>query len=104
MEIDLNMPVWQLTVGQLLDIIIQHMGNNTATTVIDTTKSDKYVYRLAGIAELFGCSKKTASRLKQSGKIDGAIVQVGHLIVVDADKALELAGRKKKHYSRIKSD
>jgi hypothetical protein len=62
--------------------------------VVDTTKDDKrYVYQLSGLANLFGCSKTTASRIKQSGKIDEAISQIGNLIVIDADKALELAGK-----------
>ena len=56
----------------------------------------KFVYGLAGIAELFGFSKTSANRLKQSGKIDGAITQVGATIVVNAAKALELAGKKEK--------
>jgi len=52
------------------------------------------VYGLAGIARLFGCSLPTANRIKQSGKINRAITQVGRKIIVDADLALELAGRK----------
>ena len=43
---------------------------------------------------LFGCSLPTANRIKQSGKIDRAITQVGRKIIVDADLALELADRK----------
>jgi hypothetical protein len=43
--------------------------------------------------DLFGCSKTTASRIKQSGKIDSAIAQIGNKIIVDADKAIELAGK-----------
>ena len=54
----------------------------------------RYVYGLAGIACLFGCSLPTANRIKQSGKINRAITQVGRKIIVDADLALELAGRK----------
>ena len=42
----------------------------------------------------FGCSLPTANRIKQSGKINRAITQVGRKIIVDADLALELAGRK----------
>ena len=45
-------------------------------------------------SRLFGCSLPTANRIKQSGKIDRAITQVGRKIIVDADLALELAGRK----------
>jgi hypothetical protein len=53
-----------------------------------------FVYGLSGLARLFGCSLPTANRIKQSGKIDQAITQVGQKIIVDADLALELAGRK----------
>jgi hypothetical protein len=52
------------------------------------------VYGLAGIARLFGCSLPTANRIKQSGKIDRAITQIGRKIIIDAELALELAGRK----------
>ena len=40
------------------------------------------------------CSLPTANRIKLSGKINRAITQVGRKIIVDADLALELAGRK----------
>ncbi len=61
--------------------------------VIDTTKK-RHVYGIAGIAKLFGCSVPTASRIKKSGKINRAITQIGRKIIVDAELALELAGRK----------
>jgi hypothetical protein len=87
---DLNTPLWQLTVGDLLDLLER---GNKPQVLIDTTGKDKhFVYGLAGIAELFGCSKTTAQRIKNSGKIDKAIAQIGNKITVDADKALELAG------------
>ena len=64
----------------------------SATIVNNTTK--KHVYGIAGIARLFGCSIPTANRIKQSGKIDKAVTQIGRKIIVDAELALELAGRK----------
>ena len=51
----------------------------------------KYVYGIAGIAQIFGCSIPTASRIKRSGVINAAISQVGRKITIDVDKALELA-------------
>lgn len=57
-------------------------------------KEKKYVYGIGGIARLFGCSMPTANRIKKSGRIDRAITQIGRKIIVDADMALELAGRK----------
>lgn len=59
---------------------------------IDTSK--RYVYGLLGIATLFDCSLPTANRIKKSKKIDKAITQIGRKIIVDAELALELAGRK----------
>lgn len=89
---DLNKRIIDLTVGELLDIITEAV--TPTKIVVDTTQENKrYVYGLAGIAELFNCSKTTANRIKQSGKIDKAINQIGNLIIVDADKAVELAGR-----------
>ncbi len=92
MTADRSKRVIDLTVGELLDLL---EGVERPQVVVDTTKRGQYVYGLAGIAGLFGCSRTTANRLKQSGKIDGAITQVGNLIIVDAEKALELAGKKK---------
>ena len=61
-------------------------------TVVTPTK--KYVYGIHGISQLFGCSIPTAHRIKKGGKIDKAITQIGRKIIVDAEFALELAGRK----------
>lgn len=55
---------------------------------------EKYVYGLAWIADIFNCSITTVNRIKQSGKIDKAITQVGKNIIVDAKLTFELTGRK----------
>lgn len=97
---DLNKRVIDLTAGELLELIQQ---GYKPQVVVDTTKDNKrFVYGLAGIASLFGCSKTTANRIKQSGRIDGAITQVGSLIIVDTEKALELVGKKVQRYTRKK--
>lgn len=49
-----------------------------------------YVYGLQGIADLLGCSKATASRIKASGILDTAISQHGKVIVTDADLAIDI--------------
>jgi hypothetical protein len=102
-NINLELPLWQLTAGQLLDLIAY--GTQTKISiedpivkVIDTTKDNRnFVYGLSGIAQLFGCSKTSANRIKQSGKIDKAIYQYGNKIIVDADKALSLIQVNGKH-------
>ena len=92
----LGKPVWQMT-GEELPFLAQHgnMSTSEDTTKTFSSKEERrYVYGLAGIARLFGCSLPTANRIKQSGKINRAITQIGRKIIVDADLALELAGRK----------
>lgn len=91
----LGKPVWQMT-GEELLFLAQHgnMSANGETAKASSKEEKRYVYGLAGITRLFGCSLPTANRIKQSGKINHAITQVGRKIIVDADLALELAGRK----------
>lgn len=91
----LGKPVWQMT-GEELLFLAQHGGMQAKGKAKTTSAKEqkRYVYGLAGIARLFGCSLPTANRIKQSGKINRAITQIGRKIIVDADLALELAGRK----------
>ena len=91
----LGKPVWQMT-GEELLFLARHdyQSNNTNTVTTATKEQKRFVYGIAGIARLFGCSLPTANRIKKSGKIDRAITQMGRKIIVDADLALELAGRK----------
>jgi hypothetical protein len=84
--IDRDRPIWQLTVGELLDIL----QSERPVQKLEKTPEKRIVYGLKGIAEIFGCSTSTAQRIKNSGKIKKAITQVGRKIVVDADLALEL--------------
>ena len=78
-------------------LFLAHHGSQPSnkTTEASPAKEERhFVYGLSGLARLIGCSLPTANRIKQSGKIDRAITQVGRRIIVDADLALELAGRK----------
>lgn len=84
-------PLFALTLDELLFAIEQTIRPDPV--VIDTTaNSNKYVYGLAGIQKIFDCSRSTANRIKQSGKINKAITQTGRTIVIDVDLALKLAG------------
>ena len=92
----LSMPVWQMT-GEEFMYLCEHASNHTEAQTQPQTVTDperRYVYGMPGIARLFGCSIPTANRIKKSGKIDKAIIQIGRKIIVDAELALELAGRK----------
>ncbi len=84
-------PIAMLSAGQLKEVL------GTAEVhprPIPVKEVKKYVYGIRGIAGLFNCSMPTANRIKASGRIDGAITQIGRKIIIDADRALELAGRK----------
>ena len=88
-----NKPLWQMT-GEEFLYLQQSSGQKEVQTINHVDSSKKHVYGIAGIARLFGCSMPTANRIKQSGKIDKAITQIGRKIIVDAEFALELAGHK----------
>ena len=90
----LSKPVWQMT-GEEFIFLSKHASNQTEAQPQPITDMErKYVYGIPGIAKLFGCSLPTANRIKKSGKIDKAITQIGRKIIVDAELALELAGKK----------
>ena len=76
-----------LTVGELKSII------RSEAPKVENVPERRIVYGLKGIAEIFGCSTPTAQRIKNSGKINKAITQVGRKIIVDVEKALELNKR-----------
>lgn len=50
----------------------------------------RYVYGIQGLADLCHCSRLTAQRIKDSGRIDDAIAQFERTIIIDADLAIEL--------------
>ncbi len=80
MNKDLNTPIWQLTIGEFIEF--QRKWTEPAPPKDLTVPSNKkYVYGLAGLAKLFGCSTRAASTLKSSGKIDKAVIQNGRKIV-----------------------
>ena len=88
--------MWQMTSEELL-FLAQHgkTHDEGEVTVKSSSKEQKhFVYGLAGLARLLGCSLPTANRIKQSRKIYRAITQIGRKIIIDAELALELAGRK----------
>lgn len=86
-------PLWQMT-GEEFLWLHQSAGHHQGEQPAVVNPAKKYVYGIHGISQLFGCSIPTANRIKQSGKIDRAITQIGRKIIVDAELALELAGRK----------
>lgn len=88
-----NKPVWQMSGAELLYLTAQATPQHSAPPA--SVKPEKrYAFGIRGIAETFGCSLPTANRIKASGRIDAALVQVGRKVILDCDLALQLAGRK----------
>ena len=77
----------------LLSKRISEMTGQELLELLQSEAPKKYVYGIDGISTLFNCSIPTANRIKASGKIDKAIKQIGRKIIVDAELALELAGK-----------
>ena len=80
--------------GEEFLFLQQNGGQSAKVESPAVNPNKKYVYGIHGISQLFGCSMPTAHRIKKSGKIEKAITQIGRKIIVDAEFALELAGRK----------
>lgn len=92
----LKTPICKMDGEELAFLITSITSNQQAQMLLTQTKQEEHnVYGIAGIAQIFGCSIPTASRIKKSGIINDAITQVGRKIVVNADKALELASKHK---------
>lgn len=94
-NIDLEKPLFQCTIGDLKALLSDLYVNNSQAVPEKTTKH--YVYGLAGLAKLLGCSQPTAQRIKSSGVLDDAISQIGGLIIVDAEYAIDLLKISKKY-------
>ena len=92
----MEMPLAFMTGAQFLELnSIMGQGVEPPSAERDTTSIPKYVYGIKWIAELFGCSAATASRIKKDGVIKEAITQFKRTIVVDTEKALELMKERK---------
>lgn len=94
---DLNTRIIDLTLGEVLDAIEERI-RTTTQQVQSQPEEKRFVYGLKGFAKLLGCSKTTAARLKATGNYDEAITQIGALLLIDADKVLEIAKSLNKHH------
>ncbi len=93
----------QLTGQEFVDLLREGLGLSMIESDDMEPKDVKkhLVYGLAGLAQLLGVCRATASKIKSSGVLDPAISQIGKVIVTDADLALAILNtRKKCKYSR----
>ena len=88
----------QLTGQEFVDLLREGLGLSAlGYDEPESLEVKKHlVYGLQGLCGLLGCSTATASRIKKSGVIDAAISQVGKVIVIDADLAIDLLKTTKK--------
>ena len=89
--------LFQATIGDLKELIeelFSPVGDFPEEPRRDDVKKH-LVYGIAGLAKLLGVCHSTASKIKSTGILDPAISQHGKVIVVDADRALELMKAKK---------
>ncbi len=84
--INADTPIWQLTVGQFMEIIREY---NLPSTRVEPHPDKRYVKGIDGIASLFGCSRPTALKLKKT-IIKDAVTQNGRVILTDAEMAIKL--------------
>lgn len=101
--LDFQKPLFQATIGDLKEALTMALRDIELESEGKTkTAPKRYVYGIAGLAKLFQCSQVTAQRIKSSGVIDDAVSQIGGVIVVDADYALDLLKVSKKYRSNLK--
>jgi len=53
------------------------------------TGEKKLRYGIKGLVDLLGCGRSTAQKIKNSGILNEAIIQIGNTIIIDEDKAME---------------
>ena len=98
--LDFQKPLFQATIGDLKEAFTMALRDIELESEGKTkTAPKRYVYGIAGLAKLFQCSQVTAQRIKSSGVIDDAVSQIGGVIVVDAEYALDLLRVSKKYHN-----
>lgn len=86
-----NKPLMMLTVEELMEVLLPAIGIKTDESDSQgPDKEKKYVYGVAGLAKLLGCSIATAQRRISSGKIDECIIRTGRIIMIDREAVLEI--------------
>jgi hypothetical protein len=102
-EITPETPLVQMTAGQLADYLNSRAAvpaqaaapaPAAGSAAAQGAAPRRFVYGIKGIMQLFGVSNVTAQRYKR-GIIREAVSQNGRIIVVDADRALQLFNERK---------
>ena len=92
MEFDRSAPAWTLTAGDVYDMIHKAVGSVQQEEEVKATDytDEKYAFGLKEIASRLRCSKTTAWKTVNSGKINPAVSRDGNRIIVDIELAIQL--------------
>jgi len=93
MEKNLNTPIWQITTGELIEMLNDYFHPEPA--VKHVRYDENLVHGYSGIANLLGVSKVMVWQYRRSGWIEPAIKQIGRKIICDGALALKLFGERK---------
>lgn len=88
MQISDNTPIAMLTVKQLKDYLFGEDGH-TDKNQPEPPREKRYLYSIKELANFLSVSYKTAWNLKDT-VLRPAVYQQGRVIMIDADKVLEL--------------
>jgi hypothetical protein len=93
--ISMNTPVWQLTVGELVEAIGAAAVTPMAVQDEPVACDKNIVHGISGVAALLGVSKTMVQKYRKQGWIEPAIQQRGRKIICNAPLAIELFGKRK---------
>lgn len=85
----LRQPVFALTAGELIDLLIEKLGHQCQSEKKADVISKRYVHSLGELARILGCSITTVNVKKKKGVFGDAILQKGRLLQIDVDLAQE---------------
>ena len=78
------------TLEDFVEVLKPLLGLDENPSSNKTEAGKKYVYGVAGLAKLLGCSIATAQRRISSGALDECIIRNGRLIIIESDAALTI--------------
>lgn len=91
-EVNPNTPLWQLTAGQLIELLQQsNKSQPEVNEPEEIVENSDLIYGLSGLAKFLNCSVTWAAILKNDKKIfsDETIIQKGRKIMFIKSKVLE---------------
>jgi hypothetical protein len=102
MQLTSNTPIWQLTVGEFVELIQKNIHPAEPVPMVRQDTEDAYVYKIDGIAKLLGVSKTQVYKFRKEGWLEPAIDQYGRKIICNKELAKKLFGERGRKSKRFK--